>query len=121
MFANVQKAVTVTDVTDPAKQTVGQAEEGENDYDYPSWGYGLDELGYTVQPGRKYPVRVDPSLAAVDGQKLGYAFTAVVEYWNKSAFVSFGVRSRRLGSTGGPILPFHAAQLQAASSSGSRR
>jgi len=31
-------------------------------YDYPGWNYSLDELGFSLQPGRKYAVRVDPSL-----------------------------------------------------------
>jgi uncharacterized protein YfaS (alpha-2-macroglobulin family) len=107
-FAEVQKAVSVVDVTDPAKETPLKPKKIEAEYDYPSWGYGLDELGFAVQPGRRYRVRVDPSLTAEDGQKLGYPFTATVEYWNKSAFVSFGSGHGVWEASGGPILPFHA-------------
>ncbi|MBI2318249.1 MAG: hypothetical protein HYU75_14940 [Betaproteobacteria bacterium] len=38
----------------------------EGQYDYPSMWYSLDELGYSLQPGRKYAVRVAPSLTAED-------------------------------------------------------
>ena len=53
MFADVQKAVSVSDVTDPAKPVAVKPKDVKADYDYPSWGYGLDELGYPIQPGRK--------------------------------------------------------------------
>ncbi|MEO8383364.1 MAG: alpha-2-macroglobulin family protein [Acidobacteriota bacterium] len=112
MFANVQKAVTVTDITNPAKETAVKPKKVENDYDYPSWGYGLDELGFSIQAGHEYRVRVDPSLTAVDGQKLGYPFIAEVEYWNKTAFVSFGSGHGVWEATGGPILPFHARNFK---------
>ncbi|HVG22591.1 MAG TPA: alpha-2-macroglobulin family protein [Thermoanaerobaculia bacterium] len=111
-FAEVQKAVSVVDVTDPAKETPLKPKKIEAEYDYPSWGYGLDELGFAVQPGRRYRVRVDPSLTAEDGQKLGYPFTATVEYWNKSAFVSFGSGHGVWEASGGPILPFHARNFR---------
>ena len=112
MFAEVQKGVTVTDVTDPAKETPLKPKKVHPLYDYPSWSYGLDELGFTLQPGRRYRVRVDPNVTAEDGHKLGYAFTAVVDNWNKSAFVSFGAGYGVWESTGGPILPFHARNFR---------
>ncbi|HEX2122212.1 MAG TPA: Ig-like domain-containing protein, partial [Thermoanaerobaculia bacterium] len=61
-FEAVRKAVTVTDITDPAKETVLKPKEVSRDYDFPSSSYSLDELGYTIQPARTYAVRVDPSL-----------------------------------------------------------
>ena len=112
VFEQVQKAVTVTDVTDPAKETPVKPKKVDPEYDYPSWSYGLDELGFSLQPGRRYRVRVDPSLTSQDGQKLGYPFTAVIENWNKSAFVSFGSGHGVWESTGGPILPFHARNFR---------
>jgi uncharacterized protein YfaS (alpha-2-macroglobulin family) len=107
MFAEVQKAVSVSDVTDPAKPVAIKPKAVKSEYDYPSWGYGLDELGYTIQPGRTYEVRVDPSLAAFDGQQLGYAWTGTAEYWHRSAFVSFGSGHGVWEADGGSVLPFH--------------
>jgi uncharacterized protein YfaS (alpha-2-macroglobulin family) len=107
MFAEVQKAVSVSDVTDPAKPVALKPKKVTSDYDYPSWGYGLDELGYTIQPGHHYTIRVDPSLKAFDGQTLGYVWTGTVEYWHRSAFVSFGSGHGVWESSGGPVLPFH--------------
>ncbi len=114
MFAEVQKAVSVSDVTDPAKPVALKPKKVENEYDYPSWGYGLDELGYSIQPGRKYSVRVDGSLKNTDGQpqQLGYDWTATVEYWHRSAFVSFGSGHGVWEATGGPVLPFHARNFR---------
>jgi uncharacterized protein YfaS (alpha-2-macroglobulin family) len=111
-FANVQKAVSVVDVTDPKNEKPVQPKSVTQDYDYPSWGYGLDELGFSLQPGHRYRVRVDPGVTAEDGQKLGYPFTATVENWNKSAFVSFGSGHGVWETSGGPILPFHARNFR---------
>jgi alpha-2-macroglobulin len=111
-FAEVQKAVSVADVTDPAKPVALKPKKTDSSYDYPSWGYGLDELGYTIQPGHKYAIRVDSALKAFDGQQLGYVWTGNVEYWHRSAFVSFGSGHGVWESTGGPILPFHARNFR---------
>jgi alpha-2-macroglobulin len=105
--AEVRKAVTVRDVTDPANEVALTARVSPVDYDYPAWGYGLDELGYSLQPGRRYAVRVDPSLKSEDGQTLGYTWMGVVENWNRSAFVSFGSGHGVWEKDGGAILPFH--------------
>jgi uncharacterized protein YfaS (alpha-2-macroglobulin family) len=107
MFADVQKAVSVSDVTDPAKPVALKPKKVNAEYDYPSWGYGLDELGYTIQPGRTYEIRVDASLKAFDGQTLGYIWTRKVEYWHRSAFVSFGAGHGVWETSGGTVLPFH--------------
>jgi uncharacterized protein YfaS (alpha-2-macroglobulin family) len=111
-FRNVLEGVTVTDITDPKNEKAVKPKKVENDYDYPSWSYGLDELGFTLQPGRNYRVRVDPGVTAEDGQKLGYPFTAEIENWNRSAFVSFGSGHGVWESSGGPILPFHARNFR---------
>jgi len=112
MFEEVRKGVTVTDVTDPKAEKAVKPKEVKPDYDYPSWNYGLDELGFALQPGRRYRVRVAPEVTAVGGQKLGYPFTATIENWNKSAFVSFGSGHGVWESTGGPVLPFHARNFR---------
>jgi uncharacterized protein YfaS (alpha-2-macroglobulin family) len=111
-FDEARKAVTLTDITDPANHVTLKAKATTAEYDYPSWGYGLDELGYTIAPGHRYRLRVDPTLTAADGQKLGYAFTATIDYWQKSAFVSFGSGHGVWEATGGPVLPFHARNFK---------
>jgi len=113
-FASVQKGVTVTDVTDPAKVTKVVPKKVEPEYDSASWSYGLDELGFSLRPGRKYKVTVGPGVASEDGQTLGYTFEATIENWHKSAFVSFGSGYGVWEATGGPILPFHARNFRTA-------
>ena len=109
---DVQRAVAVTDITDPAKEVVLKPKAVTRSYDYPSWSYGLDELGYTVLPARKYRIRLDESLVADDGQKLGYTWTSTIAYTHKSAFVSFGSGYGVWESGGGSILPFHSRNFR---------
>jgi hypothetical protein len=111
-FENARRAITLTDTTDPAKEVPVKPKSVTAEYDFPAWGYGLDELGFTITPGHRYRVRVDPSLVAADGQKLGYVFTATIDYWQKSAFVSFGSGHGVWESSGGPVLPFHARNFK---------
>lgn len=112
MFGSVQPYVTVTDITDPKNEKTLKAKEVKPEYDYPSWSYGLDELGFTLQPGRRYRVRVGPEASSTDDQKLGYPYTVNIENWNKSAFVSFGSGHGVWEATGGPVLPFHARNFK---------
>jgi alpha-2-macroglobulin len=111
-FDEVRKAVTVTDITDPKKEVPVKPKSVEREYDYPSWSYGLDELGFSIQPAHKYRVRVAPTLTAADGQELGYTWTATVDFWHKSAFVSFGSGHGVWESSGGPVLPFHSRNFR---------
>jgi hypothetical protein len=113
-FAEVRKAVTVSDITDPAKETKLEPKKVTPEYDSPSWSYGLDELGYSLLPGRSYRVTVAPTLTAEDHQTLGYTFTSTIENWHKSAFVSFGSGHGVWEATGGPVLPFHARNFRTA-------
>jgi uncharacterized protein YfaS (alpha-2-macroglobulin family) len=105
-YEDVVKAVSVIDITDPAKETPVKAKKVERDYDYPTQQYSLDELGYTLQPARKYAIRFDPSLKAVDGQTLGYAWMGLIQNSHKSAFASFGDGHGVWEASGGPLLPF---------------
>jgi len=107
-FANMLKAVTITDITDPKSETVVKPKKVSNTYEYPSSNYGFDELGYSLLPAHRYAVRVDPGLTAEDGQKLGYTWMAEIENWHRSAFVSFGSGHGVWETSGGPVLPFHA-------------
>ena len=112
LFKDVAAAVTVADITDPASEVTVKAQPRSQDYEYPSGGYSLDDLGYTVEPARRYRVRVASSLTAVDGQKLGYMWTAAIEFWHQSAFTSFGDGQGVWEGSGGPILPFHARNFR---------
>ena len=58
--------------------------------------------------GRRALRKVDPNLEAEDGQKLGYTWDTVVEFWHKMAFLSFGDGHGVWESSGGTVLPFHA-------------
>ncbi|HYR27521.1 MAG TPA: MG2 domain-containing protein, partial [Thermoanaerobaculia bacterium] len=49
---------------------------------------------------------------AEDGQKLGYTWSGTVDYWHKSAFVSFGSGQGVWESDGGPVLPFHSRNFK---------
>jgi uncharacterized protein YfaS (alpha-2-macroglobulin family) len=111
-FDKLRKAVTVTDVTDPAKEVVLKRAEVAERESNNAWGFSLDDLGYSVIPAHNYAIRVDPSLETVDGQKLGYTYMAVVEYWHRTAFTSFGGGHGVWEATGGPLLPFHARNFR---------
>jgi alpha-2-macroglobulin len=111
----VRRALTVWDITNPAKEvklkpSLKQGDE-ENDRDWSSQ-YGLDELGYTVEPAHSYLLRVDPSLTANDGQTLGYTWMAVIANWHNGAFISFGDGHGVWETGGGPQLPFSARNYQ---------
>ncbi|MFZ2491178.1 MAG: MG2 domain-containing protein, partial [Thermoanaerobaculia bacterium] len=107
-FDSVRKSITVTDITNPAAEKVLESSAPKRDYEYPSSDYSLDELGYSIEPAHRYAIRAAPSLTAVDGQTLGYAWTTIVEYGNRSAFVSLSSGHGVWESDGGSILPFHA-------------
>jgi uncharacterized protein YfaS (alpha-2-macroglobulin family) len=114
MFGQVRAAVSVTDITDPKKETpLPQAKhENQEDFDYPGETFSLDALGFSLQPARRYLVRVDPTLSSNDGQVLGYTWMGTVENWHRSAFISFGDGQGVWESSGGSILPFHARNLR---------
>src|SRR5262249_9732063 len=72
----------------------------------------LDYAGYSLEPGRTYAVRVDPSLRSADGQTLGYSWTGTIENWHRNAFTSFGSGHGVWEASGGPQLPFYARNLR---------
>ncbi|HET7436545.1 MAG TPA: alpha-2-macroglobulin family protein [Thermoanaerobaculia bacterium] len=108
----VRKAVTVTDITDPAKEVILKPKQVERDYNYPSTSYRLDELGYSLLPAHNYAIRVDASLRAGDDQTLDYTWFGAFDNLHRSAFISFGSGHGVWESTGGPILPFHARNFR---------
>jgi uncharacterized protein YfaS (alpha-2-macroglobulin family) len=109
-FPNFVKAVTVVDVTDPAHELPVKPTPPKREDPDPVHGnqYSLDELGYSLHPAHNYAVRVDPALVSEDAQTLGYTWMAVVEYWHKAAFISFGDGHGVWESSGGSTLPFYA-------------
>jgi alpha-2-macroglobulin len=111
-FDAVRKAVTVTDITDPAREVALAAKPLPREYDYPSTAYSLDELGYTIEPAHKYRIRVDSSLESSDGQRLGYTWVGTIDYMRRSAFISFGDGQGVWESSGGSVVPFHARNVR---------
>ena len=114
-YLNFKKAVSVIDVTDPEHELPITPSAPKRDRDPETthaFQYSLDELGYSLQPAHTYAIRVDPSLVSEDGQTLGHTWMAVVEYWHKAAFISFGDGHGVWESSGGPLLPFHARNFQ---------
>jgi len=120
-LANIRKTVSVIDVTDPAhevpvkasaKQRKAEADQGDEEDGGDSRSFSLDELGYSLHPAHTYAVRIDPTLGSEDAQTLGYTWMAVVEYWHKAAFISFGDGHGVWESSGGPTLPFYARNFK---------
>ena len=114
-YLNFKKAVSVIDITDPEHELPMTPSAPKRDADRETMhrsAYSLDELGYSLLPAHTYAVRVDPSLQSEDGQTLGHTWMAVVEYWHKAAFISFGDGHGVWESSGGPILPFHARNFK---------
>lgn len=114
-YASFKRAVSVIDVTDPGHETAITPSTPKRNTDSESMHasqYSLDELGYSLLPAHTYAIRVDPSLESESGQTLGYTWMAVVEYWHKAAFISFGDGHGVWESSGGPMLPFHARNFK---------
>jgi uncharacterized protein YfaS (alpha-2-macroglobulin family) len=114
-FPNFRKAVSVIDVTDPAHEMPVTPAVPKRDSERDSGHarqYSLDELGYSLLPAHSYAIRIDPTLEAEDGQTLGYTWMGIVEYWHKSAYISFGDGHGVWESSGGPVLPFHARNFK---------
>ena len=74
--------------------------------------FSLEDAGFEQPPARTWLVRIDPSLAAMDGQTLGYPWLGTVENWHQSAFTSFGDGHGVWESSGGLTLPFYARNFR---------
>ncbi len=109
-LSDLRKALTVVDITNPAApvnvETKAASKAEETDERYPTTNFNLDE--FQLRPAHTYLVRIDSSLVAADQQQLGYTWLAVVEYWHKSAFTSFGDGHGVWEASGGSVLPFYA-------------
>ncbi|MGH9885438.1 MAG: MG2 domain-containing protein, partial [bacterium] len=87
-------------------------EDEENAYDQTS-DLTLEDAGFVLGPARSYAITVDRSLAATDGQVLGYSWAGLVENWHQNAFTSFGSGHGVWEKSGGSQLPFSARNLVA--------
>ncbi|HEX6739189.1 MAG TPA: MG2 domain-containing protein, partial [Vicinamibacteria bacterium] len=129
-LAALGRAVTVTDVTDPAQEAPltrgkprrqdngseepvegGEYEEEGYEYDH-SAQVALEDIGYSLKPARTYRIRVDRALAARDGQALGYTWVGTLENWHLRAYTSFGAGHGVWEAGGGSVLPFYARNLR---------
>lgn len=110
----LRKALSVTDITDPAKPVTLEpkvdANAAESEDRYPTENFSLDE--FSLLPAHTYLLRIGPSLVAADQQPLGYAWAATVENWHKTAFTSFGDGHGVWESSGGSVLPFYARNFK---------
>jgi uncharacterized protein YfaS (alpha-2-macroglobulin family) len=130
--AQVRKALTVWDVTDPAQEKAlkprkAQEAEGEEEdtppevYDQQEYEYDhsssvdLEYVGYPLKPARTYALAVSRTLKSRDGQTLGYTWMGPLENWRQNAFSSFGDGHGVWEASGGPVLPYHARNLQSVS------
>ncbi|HEU5162543.1 MAG TPA: MG2 domain-containing protein, partial [Thermoanaerobaculia bacterium] len=109
---DLQKAVTVTDVTDRAAPRVLKPEVSESEEIYDREQFSLEDLGYTIEPARTLRVAISPSLRAASGEPLGYGWAADIEFWHRSAYSSFGEGHGVWEPEGGPLVPFWARNLQ---------
>jgi len=71
--------------------------------------HSIESAGFEAQPpATTWRLRLDPSLTASDGQRLGYTWIGIVENERQRAFVSFGDGHGVWERSGGPVLPFSA-------------
>jgi uncharacterized protein YfaS (alpha-2-macroglobulin family) len=110
-----KSALAVSEVTTEGKETPVKSSAPrprENPLDAMSY-LTLEDGGRGPQPpARTWLVRVDPSLAAIDGQTLGYPWIGTIENWHQRAFTSFGDGHGVWESSGGTALPFYARNFR---------
>jgi hypothetical protein len=112
--ARFAPALTVRDVTDPAREqpVAPTSPVPSSTFDRSRW-HGVEDAGFDRQPpARTWALRLDPGLQAADGQTLGYPWMAVVENWHEPAFTSFGDGHGVWETGGGAQLPFYARNYQ---------
>jgi uncharacterized protein YfaS (alpha-2-macroglobulin family) len=103
------RALTVRDLSRPAaevevRRPAGAKAPSATESD--SY-YNVETAGFDRQPPASiWRLRLDPSLTAADGQRLGYTWIAVVDNQHERAFVSFGDGHGVWEVSGGPVLPF---------------
>src|SRR5437870_4682682 len=99
-------------VTTADRQRGQETEHQDWEFDTPAM-FSLEDAGYDRQPAdSKYVVRLDASLAADDGQTLGYTWLDIVDDWHERAFTSFGDGHGVWESEGGTALPFYSRNFK---------
>lgn len=134
----LRSVLSVWDMTDPAQEKLqkpskpqqpdeeqeedaGPDEYEDTEYEYTEYEYDhsssidLEYVGYPLKPARTYALAVSRTLRSRDGQTLGYTWLGTLENWRQNAFSSFGDGHGVWEAGGGPILPFHARNLQSVS------
>lgn len=111
------KAISVADITTPGREQAVAKPKTAKPSRRPDLDAApaltLEDAGFDAQPPAKtYAVTLGANVRSVDGQTLGYTWVGTVENWHRSAFTSFGDGHGVWESTGGPVLPFYARNLQ---------
>ena len=109
--AALQRAASVLDVTDRARETAvvrAAAPQTPRERAERIYGFSMEDLGFGRQPpSRTYAISLAADLQALDGQTLGYPWVDIVENWHERALTSFG-DGHGVWETGGGPLPFFA-------------
>lgn len=103
------RALTIRDLTNPAAELDVRRPAGAKTppATYTDTSYNVETAGFDRQPpATTWRLRLDASLTAADGQRLGYTWIAIVDNEHESAFVSFGDGHGVWERSGGPVLPF---------------
>ena len=112
--AALSKALTIRDVTTANRETpIAKSTKPKSPSLDAAASLNVEDAGYDRQPpATTWVLRLDPSLAAADGQTLGYPWLEVIQNYREDAFVSFGDGHGVWESSGGPQLPFYARNFQ---------
>lgn len=112
--ARLAASLTATDITGaptPAKKAARPA--GRREQDETVRVLSIEDAGFEAQPpNRKYLVAAPATLAAADGQTLGYPWIGIVDNWHATAFTSFGDGHGVWEKDGGAQLPFYARNVR---------
>jgi uncharacterized protein YfaS (alpha-2-macroglobulin family) len=102
------RALGIRNITNAAAEAaVARKADAPAPPDRASYGFDIENAGFDRQPpATTWRVRLDPSLTATDGQRLGYTWISIVENEREKAFVSFGDGHGVWERSGGPVLPF---------------
>ncbi|MGA7617739.1 MAG: MG2 domain-containing protein [Thermoanaerobaculia bacterium] len=110
-LASLRAALTIDDITDPAKPLRVEQHPSDDPGQDVSSSFGFSDLGYSIEPAHTYAVRISRSLLADNGEALGYDWLGIVEYWHDPAYSSFGDGHGVWESSAGRVIPFYARNL----------
>lgn len=112
--AALSRALTIRDVTTAAREVaVAKSTKPKSPPLDATSSLNVEDAGYDRQPpATTWVLRLDPALAAADGQTLGYPWMEVIQNFREDAFVSFGDGHGVWETSGGTQLPFYARNFQ---------